>query len=261
MKEYVNENMEFMPKGGSYGVKEEAICFIFQENKFLVLNREEGSIFPNFKEVKELGVQIENLEMVGSLSGRDYYSCEMKECYKHKAQEVGLGLKDVCFRDLRSLIAHLDENTFKMCSRASLLHNWNKNNRFCGRCGSHMTSKNDEKAKVCTGCGYIVYPRISPAIIVAITRNNGEELLLAHNKNFPEKRYSIIAGFVEAGESFEDTVRREVFEEVGIKVKNIKYYGSQLWPFPDSMMVGFTAEYESGKIKVDNEEILHADFF
>jgi NAD+ diphosphatase len=103
------------------------------------------------------------------------------------------------------------------------------------------------------------YPRLSPAIIVAVVR--GEQILLAHSPRFPEDFYSVLAGFVEPGETLEDCVRREVFEEVGISVKNIRYFGSQPWPFPDSLMLGFTAEYADGEIKEDGVEISHADWF
>ena len=112
---------------------------------------------------------------------------------------------------------------------------------------------------MCTKCGAVTYPVICPAIIVAITK--GDEILLAHNKNFEDNIYSIIAGFVDAGEDLESTVKREVFEEVGIKIKNIKYYGNQTWAFPNSLMIGFFAEYESGEIKVDGKEILDAAWF
>lgn len=103
------------------------------------------------------------------------------------------------------------------------------------------------------------HPRISPAIIVAITR--GREILLAKGINFQGDFYSVLAGFVEPGETFEECVQREVGEEVGLKVKNIKYFGSQPWPFPDSLMVGFTAEYASGNINIDEKEILDAEWF
>ena len=134
-----------------------------------------------------------------------------------------------------------------------------KNHSFCGQCGSPTTRRTTEHAKECPHCGLVAYPRISPAIIVAITRNN--TILLAHNAAENHPFYSVLAGFLEPGESFENCVKREVFEEVQIRVKNIRYFGSQPWPFPDSLMVAFTADYDSGTIAVDGVELDHADWF
>lgn len=129
-------------------------------------------------------------------------------------------------RELRSLLGQLEEDIFLLAGRAYQIVNWQRMNK---------------------------------SIIVAVVREN--EILLAHNKNFRLNWYSVIAGFVEPGETFEDCVIREVMEEVGIRVKNIQYFGSQPWPFPDSLMVGFIAEYESGDITVDGEEIDHAAWY
>ena len=152
-----------------------------------------------------------------------------------------------------------DKYEFFIAGRANHILNWDNNHKYCSRCGSPNRDKADERAKVCTKCGTVTYPVICPAIIVAITK--GDEILLAHNKNFEDNIYSIIAGFVDAGEDLESTVKREVFEEVGIKIKNIKYYGNQTWAFPNSLMIGFFAEYESGEINVDGIEILDAAWF
>ena len=136
---------------------------------------------------------------------------------------------------------------------------WNQHHRFCGKCGHLTEYKTDERARACPQCGLINYPRLSPAIIVAVLRDN--RILLAHSQRFPAKFYSVLAGFVEPGESLEECVKREILEEVGISVKNIRYFGSQPWPFPDSLMIGFTAEYAGGEIKVDPVEILDAGWF
>jgi NAD+ diphosphatase len=114
-------------------------------------------------------------------------------------------------------------------------------------------------AKECLDCGFLNFPRISPAVIVLVEREN--RVLLARLKRFAEELYSVIAGFVEPGETLEETVQREIEEEVGIRVKNIRYFGSQPWPFPDSLMIGFTAEYESGEIRIDETEITDARWF
>ena len=128
-----------------------------------------------------------------------------------------------------------------------------------GRCGSRTVDRTQERAKECPDCGLISYPSISPAIIVAVRKGN--RILLAHSTRHRSGWYSVLAGFVEPGETLEACVRREVKEEVGLEVKNIRYFGSQPWPFPNSLMVGFTAEYGGGKIVLDDDEILAARWF
>ncbi len=116
-----------------------------------------------------------------------------------------------------------------------------------------------QRAKACPYCQLTIYPRISPAVIVAVIKE--QQILLAHAPRFPQGFYSVIAGFVEPGETFEDCVHREVREEVGIEAADIRYFGNQPWPFPDSLMVGFTARYAGGEITVDHDEILEAGWF
>ena len=132
------------------------------------------------------------------------------------------------------------------------LMSWYSQNKFCGKCGSKTKEKNDERAIICPNCNTIIFPKISPAIIVAIICN--DKILLAHNSNFPNNWYSLIAGYADVGESLEETVIREVKEEVGLEVKNIRYYKSQPWPFSGSMMIGFFAEADDNQtICADNE--------
>ena len=160
---------------------------------------------------------------------------------------------------LRDILPLLDDDAGFLAGRALQILNWERNNRFCGRCGERMEPRMDERAMRCPSCGFLQYPRLSPAIIVSVLRENS--LLLAHNSRFTQGLYSLLAGFVEPGETFEDCVRREVYEEVGIRVRNIRYLSSQPWPFPDSLMVGFTAEWESGELVPDGVEIADAQWF
>jgi len=140
------------------------------------------------------------------------------------------------------------------------LKEWYEHNRFCGRCGSATHHKGDERALVCGGCGHLIFPRISPAIIVAVTC--GDHILLAHNVNFPNNLYSLIAGYADVGDPLEETVRREVCEEVGIEVSDIRYYKSQPWPFSGSLMIGFTAKADGClPLKPDGGEIADAQWF
>jgi NAD+ diphosphatase len=142
----------------------------------------------------------------------------------------------------------------------SLLDNWYAHNCFCGKCGSKTQHKPDERALTCPHCKTIVFPKISPAVIVAIVCNN--KILLARNSNFSGSWYSLIAGYVDVGETLEETVMREVKEEVGLDIKNIRYYKSQPWPFSGSMMIGFVAEADENQpINVDLNEIAEAAWF
>jgi NAD+ diphosphatase len=140
------------------------------------------------------------------------------------------------------------------------LMTWHNNNGYCGRCGSKTDLKKEERATVCPKCNLVAFPKISPAIIVAITCNN--KILLAKGKNYKGDFYALIAGYVDVGESIEETVVREVKEEVGLDIKNLKYYKSQPWPFSASLMIGFTAEADdTQQILIDEKEIKEARWF
>lgn len=161
--------------------------------------------------------------------------------------------------NLYQVLGRIDEQLFALAGRASQLLAWERDHKYCGRCGQAMRMDIDERAMCCDPCATISYPRIAPCIIVLITR--GEELLLARNANFPRPMYSTLAGFIEAGESAEETLVREVREEVGVEVANISYFQSQSWPFPSQLMLGYFAEYVSGKIVCDPVEIEDAQWF
>jgi NAD+ diphosphatase len=163
------------------------------------------------------------------------------------------------FTDLRALFGLMTEDLIWIAGRANHLLYWHRVHRYCGRCGHRTEDKTDERALLCAKCGLTNYPRLSPAVIVAVTR--GDRILLASNKRFRLPFYSVLAGFVEPGECLEACVEREILEEVGIAVRDIRYFGSQPWPFPDSLMIGFTAAYAGGEITVDEAELTHADWF
>jgi NAD+ diphosphatase len=161
--------------------------------------------------------------------------------------------------ELRSLFDRLDHGFYEAALTAVHLVEWDKNSRYCGRCRGDLIPKTDMRAKECRECGKLEFPRISPAVIVLIER--ADTLLLARSARFAVPFFSVLAGFVEPGEGLEAAVHREIFEEIGIRVKNVNYFGSQPWPFPDSLMIGFTAQYESGEIRIDGEEIVEADWY
>jgi len=161
--------------------------------------------------------------------------------------------------DLRRLIHRLEQQEFAMASRALQLLGWRNNHRFCSRCGTPTQLHLRDHAMVCPACEYTQYPRITPCVIMLVTR--GEKALLAQGGRFPAGFYSCLAGFMEPGEDAEHAVRREVWEETRLQVGKLRYHGSQSWPFPHSLMLAFHAEYEGGEIEVDGEEILAADWF
>lgn len=163
---------------------------------------------------------------------------------------------------LRTLISYsgTEASVIPFLFRACHVMQWLSVSKFCGSCGSRNGFHQSELARVCPACGRVEYPRVSPAIIVRITNKN-DQILLAHDSKFTENIYSLVAGFCEAGERLEDTVEREVFEEVGVGVKNIRYIASQSWPFPNSLMVGFAADHSGGEILCDGVEIEDARWF
>ncbi|WP_373883296.1 NAD(+) diphosphatase [Acinetobacter pittii] len=161
---------------------------------------------------------------------------------------------------IRQLITSWSKEQFLQASRAVQLLEWRRNHKFCSHCGHPTEVHPTEYAMVCPSCRYHQYPRVNPCIITVITRGD-DEILLAKSVHNKTNMYGLIAGFVEVGETLEEAVQREAFEEVGLKLKNIQYMSSQPWPFPSNLMVAFRAEYESGEIKLQEEEIADAQFF
>jgi NAD+ diphosphatase len=160
---------------------------------------------------------------------------------------------------LRRTYLRIEEPLFWIAGRALQILEWDRTHRFCGQCGVRTLLKAGERARECPSCRLVAYPRLSPAIMVLITR--GRELLLLRAPHFPLGIYSALAGFVEPGETLEQTAVREVREEVGIEVSNLRYFGSQPWPFPHSLMIAFTAEYMSGEVVPDGVEIESAHWY
>jgi NAD+ diphosphatase len=160
---------------------------------------------------------------------------------------------------LRELFARLDEPTTAMVARASQTLEWWVAHAYCGRCGASTRLHDKERARVCSACGAVYFPRISPAVITLVHR--GHEVLLAHGHQMRPGFYALVAGFVEPGETLERAVAREVREEVGVEVTDLRYFGSQAWPFPSQLMVGFTARYAGGDIEVQESEITDASWF
>lgn len=160
---------------------------------------------------------------------------------------------------LRSAFEILGTPWYPAIAKAAAIINWDRNHQFCGYCGQATHHKPHTVERVCKACGLYFYPRISPSMIVLITK--GDEILLSRSPHFKAGAYGLIAGFLEAGENIEDAIHREVMEEVGLQVNNLRYFGSQAWPFPDSLMIGFIADYAGGEIQIDNKEIIEAGWY
>lgn len=223
-----------------------SLWFAFAGNKLLV--RQVGNRYEIPTAIDLVPIRTQYL---GQLGDRSCFSAELA---KDTIPPEGFALLG-----LRDLYGNLNEEEFAIAGRAVQIVEWDRTHQFCGHCATPMTQLPNERAKRCPKCGLVNYPRLSPAMIVLVSRD--EEILLARAHRFPTGMYSVLAGFVEPGESLEETVVREVREEVGVEVKNIRYFGSQPWPFPNSLMIGFMAEYAGGSIALEEKEIADAKWF
>ena len=187
--------------------------------------------------------------LIGTLDGRPVVAGRL----------VGEVPEGLAIHGLRPLHARVPADTWALLAHAVQMAAFHDTHRFCGRDGTPTVSIDGEQARRCPVCGLSVYPRVAPAVIVLIRR--GDELLLARSPRFPPGMYSTVAGFVESGETLEDTVHREILEEVGVRVTNLRYFASQPWPFPHSLMVGFLADYAGGEIVPQPGEIEDARWF
>lgn len=235
-----------------------AYWFVFNGAKLLVQQDGNGASVPRLNSLSDLGLTAVREQYLGYMETNPpthVYSAELPNGAKAPDGWI--------FAGLRQLFGQLNDECFWLAGRAIQIMDWDRTHQFCGKCGQLTTTQAHERAKKCPQCGHTSYPRLNPAMIVCVTREgeNGREILLARAHRFPPGRYSVLAGFVEPGETLEDCVRREVCEEVGVKVKNIRYFGSQPWPFPNALMVAFTADYESGDIVLEEEEIDDAGWY
>jgi NAD+ diphosphatase len=227
-----------------------ASWFVFKGNALMV-DTDTPLKIPSSNSLLEFNISPIRTQYIGTLDGLPCYSAEVStDTVAPEGME---------FRDLRLLYEDLDEDIFLLAGRAVQIVNWDTNHQFCGKCGTSTITADNEMAKICPECGFTSHTRLSPAVITAIVKDG--KLLMAKHARTPGNMYGLIAGFVEAGETLEEAVERETMEEVGLKVKNINYFGSQPWPFPNSLMLAFIAEYDGGKITVDGDEITDAKWF
>lgn len=225
--------------------------FAFRKQDLLMQVGDHGLQVPQGLDLGVCGLDVLRRQPLPALDGSDCIAVELSA-----ATEAPTGM---VFSGLRALYGHIAPSHYRMAGRAVQIVEWDRSHQFCGACGARTEDKADEGAKRCAHCGRLYFPRISPAVIVRI--RDGNRLLLGRSHGFAPGVYSTLAGFVEPGETLEEAVVREVAEEVGVQITNLRYFGSQPWPFPHSLMVGFTADYAGGAIKLQESEIEDARWF
>lgn len=246
----LNPKSLFIPEN-SDSRQADKVYIVIKGDELLIDNVNQNLALLNADQYKWSGMKIKREYFIGYLDNYSLYALEL-EMNSPFMEETSL-------RPFRSLLGIMPDNYFIICSRSVQLVEWYNKSKFCGSCGLKTSLHGVEKAMYCKECNNLIYPRISPCVITLVT--NKEKLLLAHNKNFPSQIYSTLAGFIEVGETVEEAIQREILEEVNIEVTNCTYFGSQSWPFPSQLMLGFHAEYVTGEIKPDGEEIDVAKWF
>ncbi len=228
-----------------------ALWFAFESGKVMVRMNGETPSLLNCEHPGQHGLATVQEHYLGTYDGEHCYAAELAAAQIAPDGHALLGLRD--------LLGHLDDTLAGISGRAFQVLEWNRNHRYCGRCGGETAPRDDERARTCKPCRRTSYPPVAPVIMILI--KDGRKLLLARKVGWGNTRYSALAGFVEPGETLESTVIRETREEVGVEIKNIQYFGSQPWPFPNNLMIAFTADYAGGPVKPDGVEIEEATFF
>lgn len=220
----------------------------------IVLRRADGQLLHRYQDFDQLSLPVANIVHLGLWQGESCFAIEFTDDAQWNEEQNNFDLVG-----LRSQLHVLDLESFALAGRALQLLHWRSYHRYCGSCGAPTQALNSERVLQCLQCEALYYPKISPCVIGIVVR--GEQCLLARNARFPEGMFSAIAGFIEAGETAEAALRREIKEEVNLVVDKLDYIGSQSWPFPSQLMLGFVAEYHSGEIEVDGDEIVEAGWF
>jgi len=230
---------------------DDAWVFAFSGTQLLWQGRDASPAIPTYADLQHAGIR-GDWHSMGALAGRACVAMTLPDGVAPPPGFAASGLRTLFFR--------IPETMLALAGRASQIVEWDRTHRYCGRCATPTRDKTGEYAKECPKCGLVAWPRVSPAMMALVTR--GHEMLLARSRRFANtSMYSALAGFVEAGETLEDCVAREVREEVGLEVGKLHYFGSQSWPFPHSLMLAFTAEYAGGDIRLDDDEIVEARWF
>jgi len=233
---------------------DDSIAYVFSGDS-LVLTRENPSALP-WRHYRALGIEAHRVHSIGRHQGRDHIAVAIDTRAASATSSLPPGLRAA---GLRQWFGELNDLDLSIAMRAIQILEWDRTHRYCGACGTPTELLPGERARRCSSCSLATYPRIAPAMMVMVTR--GRQMLLGRGLHFPPGRYSALAGFVEAGETIEQAVIREVREEVGIEIRDLRYFGSQSWPFPHSLMIAFRAEWAAGEIRVDHNELADAQWF
>jgi NAD+ diphosphatase len=229
---------------------ERALWFVFRGTELLVATPPAAAL-PHCNNPNVLGIMVQRIQYLGVLGDQHCFAAELAA---GAAAPQGWKLQG-----LRALFGVLDEAQFALAGRALQIVDWDRTHQYCGACGAATVARMSERSRECPSCGLVVYPRLAPAVMGLVRRDR--EILLARSPRFPEGMYSALAGFVEPGETLQQCLERETYEEVGIRVCRVRYFASQPWPFPHSLMIAFFADYEGGEIRVDGVEIEDAQWF
>jgi NAD+ diphosphatase len=230
---------------------QDSLCFVFQQALLLIAGNASGASLPAHEHLTRIGGAPLRRLYLGTLGER--------ACYAYEYAAETEAPQDLRWQGLRGLYGKLDDNLFALAGRALQYIDWDRTHQFCGRCGTPTQHREHERARECPQCKLIAYPRIAPAVMCLVRR--GQEILLARSPHFLPGMYSALAGFVEPGESLEQCLAREVLEETGIRIANLRYFASQPWPFPHSLMIAFVADYAGGEITPAPDEIEDAQWF
>ncbi len=230
--------------------EEKRFWFVFCNDQLLIEKTEEGYRVPYQKETPIKVPEWTRIHELALFDGETFCAYSIDKPVTEHEHYTMIGL--------RASFDLLPRAMYLMAGKAQEIIFWDKNNRYCAACGMPMKF-HTAISKCCTGCGKEIWPTVSTAIIVLVRK--GKEILLVHARNFRGDYYGLVAGFVETGETLEECVQREVLEETGLRVQNIRYFGSQPWPYPCGLMVGFTADYESGNIQLQTSELSAGKFF
>lgn len=235
------------------GYDGEIIWYAFRGHDLVVSDPNDGSYVsvPVVRDLSEMGLKPIRTQVLGQLDGRPVCSAEIDPAAELPAGHAAYSL--------RRLFGRMEQLPFDLAGTAYQIEQWDKTHQFCNACASPLDYRAGARCKVCPKCKIDYFPKISPAMIVLV--EDGDQLLMARHSRLPPGMYALIAGFLEPGETLEQCVAREVFEETGLDVDDIRYFGSQPWPFPHQIMLGFFARKRAGEIRVDLEELEDARFF
>src|SRR5438105_43085 len=229
-----------------------ALWFPFSGDRLLVRSEGQRAALLDYADLAQFGIAFEEGHYLGRLDEMDCYAIELES-----DPELPQG---AALEGLRALYGRIPDGLYGVAGRAVQILLWDNTHRFCGRCGQPTVNAPGERAKLCPQCGLLSFPRLSPAVIMLVQRGE-DEFLLARNRAFAGGFFSVLAGFVEPGETLEEAVAREVRVEVNLDVDDIRYFGSQPWPFPHQLMIGFVARYAGGDIVPQADELVEAGWY